>query len=68
MVDAWLSGWKEISAYLGKSIKTTKRWKKRHFMPVRYDPGGRPVCIKTELNAWIIKFNEKKSEEGSNLP
>jgi len=68
MVDAWLSGWKEIAAYLGKSIRTAKHWKRRYYMPVRYDPGGRAVCIKIELNAWIIKFNEKKAENVSNLP
>jgi hypothetical protein len=63
MADGWLTGWKEIAAYVGYSDQTAKRWKKYNFMPVRYSPGGRPCCLTTELDKWLIKYNEKEKKK-----
>jgi len=68
MTDGWLAGWKEIAAYIGKSIKTAKRWRQRYSMPVRYDPGGNPVCIKPELDRWLVLFSEKKIKRDQDFP
>jgi CheY-like chemotaxis protein len=51
-----LSSWKEIAAYLGKSVRTVQRWEHELALPVR-----RPVAAKTgivigsraELDTWL---------------
>jgi CheY-like chemotaxis protein len=53
-----LSSWKEIAAYLGKSIRTVQRWETLG-MPVRR-PHGVPsnvvLAIDTELTEWHRQF------------
>jgi len=52
-----LSGWKEISAYFGKSDRTVQRWARDHGLPVRRkSTGGRPMvfAIQSELEAWQL--------------
>jgi hypothetical protein len=60
MTDGWLTGWQEIANYMGKSVRTAQNWEKKHFLPVCYDPGGRPICIKSQLNHWLCNYNKKK--------
>ena len=62
MSDGWLTGWKEISAYVGLHIKTCKRYKKKYSLPVSYLPGGTPVCLPAELDEWLKAFNVLKKE------
>ncbi len=60
MADGWLTGWKEIARYVGLHVRTCRRYKKRYAFPVKYLPGGTPVCLPPELDAWITAFNEIK--------
>lgn len=62
MAEGWLTGWKEIAAYIGLSIKTCKRYKKKYSLPVRSLPGGKPVALPLELDHWLIAFNELKEK------
>lgn len=49
-----LSSWKEISAYLGVSIKTAQLWEQQRGLPVHRLPGprGRVYAKVDELDAW----------------
>ncbi len=59
MNDAWLNGWKQIAAFMGCSVDTAKRYKKRFGLPVKYLPSGRPAAVKEELQMWLCKSNEE---------
>jgi hypothetical protein len=51
-----LSGWKEISAFLGKGVRTAQRWERTLKMPVHRigHKGGEIVfAYADELNAWL---------------
>lgn len=51
-----LSGWKEIAAYLGRSVRTVQRWERELGLPVRraQTPTGDAVyASRAELDAWL---------------
>jgi hypothetical protein len=52
----FLAGWKEISNYLGKGVRTVQRYERELGLPVRR-PAGKSraavVATKAELDAWI---------------
>ena len=58
MAEGWLTGWKDIARYIGLSIATCKRYRKKHQLPVHYMPGGTPVALPHELDQWLINFND----------
>ncbi len=49
-----IDGWKSISSYLGKSVKTIQRWEKENAFPVHRVPGRRSVFfLKDEVDNWL---------------
>jgi concanavalin A-like lectin/glucanase superfamily protein len=53
--DDRLSSWKEIAAFLGRTIRTVQRWEKTDGLPVRRGgPGQRGLIVasKREISAW----------------
>lgn len=68
-----IDGWKTISTYVGKSIKTIQRWEKESHFPVHRVPGRQSVfAIKSEVDEWLERQtkaeehfgNEKQSKVG----
>lgn len=56
-----LSSWKDIAAYLGCDIRTSRRWEKTLGLPIHRlegSPRSRVFAYKEELDAWIKKRNE----------
>jgi hypothetical protein len=60
MADGWLTGWKTIAAYMGRSIQTCKKWKKHYSLPIKYPPGGTPTALPLELDEWLSNFDKIK--------
>jgi hypothetical protein len=54
-IDRRLDSWKQIARYLGRDVRTLRRWRiKGAGMPVHRIPGGRSVFAYTnELDAWL---------------
>lgn len=52
-IEGFLTGWKAISAFLGVSVQTAKKYFKRYHMPVCRLPGGTPVAMPHELRIWV---------------
>ena len=52
-----LNGWKEISNYLDKGLRTVQRYERTLGLPVRR-PAGRPkgtvLATRAELDAWVM--------------
>ncbi|PJB79888.1 MAG: hypothetical protein CO090_04735, partial [Acidobacteria bacterium CG_4_9_14_3_um_filter_49_7] len=54
-----LDGWKSISTFIGKSVKTIQRWEQESDFPVHRVPGRRSVfAMKSEVNAWLKRQPE----------
>ena len=64
--NGWLVGWQKIAAYIGKTVKTAKRYHKLYGMPVRRDPGSTAVALEYELDRWLIEFDDlvKRYDKG----
>src|SRR5260221_2010808 len=61
-----LRSWKEIAAYLGKSVRSGQEWEKKLGLPVRrLNVGGRDevVAMTGELEAWKLEREKKPSGE-----
>ena len=51
-----LDGWKSISAYVGKSIKTIQRWEREAEFPVHRVKGRQSVyALVSEVDTWLLK-------------
>jgi phage terminase Nu1 subunit (DNA packaging protein) len=51
-----LISWKEIAAFLGKDVRTARRWNVERGLPVHRVPGGKRSSVfayTDELNAWL---------------
>src|SRR3954471_19979906 len=51
-----LSSWKEIAAYVGRSIRTVQRWERELGLPVHRPNGktdGVVIALPAELDAWV---------------
>ncbi len=55
-MSAALTSWKEIAAYLGKSVRTVQRWEAELALPVRRpNQGDRNIvaAVPKELDEWL---------------
>jgi tetratricopeptide (TPR) repeat protein len=61
-----LQSWKEISAYLGRDIRTCRRWEENLGLPIhRLDgsPKARVLAYKDEIDSWLDwKLHEREVE------
>lgn len=62
--DGWVSGWANISAYLGVSIRTSKRFVYELKMPI-VQGVGRPRAWKVELAKWLIIVGKRVRSDAS---
>lgn len=63
MTDGWLTGWKQISAYVGVCIKTAQAYHTDFGMPVRRGPNRNPFALKGELDQWLIEYDERRKKK-----
>jgi len=65
-----LNGWKEISSYLKRSVRTVQRWEARLGLPV-YRPALKDrsavVAFSDELDGWISRASPDAGEEDTVL-
>lgn len=50
-----LDGWKRIAAYLGKDVRTLRRWEKNEGLPIHrlmHDKQGTVYAFRSELEVW----------------
>jgi hypothetical protein len=68
---AQLSGWKEIAAYLGRSVRTVQRWEKDFGLPVRRFGLSRPesvFALPREIEAWLLTAQGASARSGAGAP
>jgi Tol biopolymer transport system component len=62
MTSDRLDSWKEIAAYLRRSVRTVTRWEREEGLPVHrhvHSKAGSVFAYKSELDAWWITRGEK---------
>ncbi len=62
-MTGWLTGWKQISRYIGRCVDTAKLYYKQYGMPVLRDPSETPVAIPEQLDSWLHEFNRLTANE-----
>jgi len=63
-----LNGWKEIAAYLGRSVRTVQRWEKDFGLPVRRFGASKPesvFALPHEIDAWLLTLQGLNARSGS---
>ena len=52
----YLTTWKEIASYVGKSVRTVQRWERDLGLPVRRGRSGKTVllAVTSELDEWVV--------------
>lgn len=53
-----LSSWKEISIYMGRSVRTLQRWEEHFGLPVRRPGGldrGSVYALQEDIDRWLSK-------------
>jgi hypothetical protein len=61
-----LDSWKEIAVYLGRDLRTVRRWEKKKGLPVRRVPGGERRAVfayRADIDSWL-----KGQENGEAKP
>ena len=62
-----LDGWRQISAYMGRSLKTAQRWKAERGLPVYQDKvTGRVHAYGEEIDDWLMQQHGLEDEEAQN--
>jgi hypothetical protein len=69
-----LDSWKEIAAYLGRSVKTCRRWEHELDLPIHRledSPKARVFAYQDELDRWVEssfhKANKSKKKAKTSL-
>lgn len=53
-----LDSWKEIAAYLGRDLRTLRRWEEEKGLPIHRVPGGERRAVfayRAEIDAWLLR-------------
>ena len=63
-----LNGWKDIAAYLGRSVRTVQRWEKDFGLPVRRFGVSKPesvFALLNEIDAWLLTSQGVNARSGN---
>ena len=66
-----LNGWKEIAAYLGRSVRTVQRWEKDFGLPVRRFGISKPesvFAVPREIDTWLETSQGLSARTGAGAP
>ena len=69
--SAQLNGWKEIAAYVGRSVRTVQRWEKDFGLPVRRFGLSRPesvFALSREIDEWLLTSQGASARAGAGAP
>jgi hypothetical protein len=62
-----LDSWKEIAAYLGRDLRTLRRWEEEKGLPIHRVPGGERRAVfayRTEIDAWLLRTDHEPDRNG----
>jgi hypothetical protein len=62
-----LDSWKEIATYLGRDLRTVRRWEEKG-LPVHRVPGGERRAVfayRAEINSWLLRTDHECDGDGN---
>lgn len=62
-----LDSWKEIAAYLGRDLRTLRRWEEEKGLPIHRVPGGERRAVfafRAEIDAWLLRTDSGSHGNG----
>jgi hypothetical protein len=65
-----LDSWKEIASYLGRDLRTVRRWERERFLPVHRVPGrGRAAvyAFRSEIDEWLRNGSNGETREADGV-
>jgi hypothetical protein len=66
-----LDSWKEIAAYLGRDIRTVRRWETERGLPIHRVPGGGRAVVfafRGEIQSWLRAAEGESRQRGQFKP
>ena len=66
-----LDSWKEIAAYLGRDIRTVRRWEAERGLPIHRVPGGGRAVVfafRGEIQSWLRAAEGESRQQGQFKP
>jgi len=57
-----LDSWKEIATYLGRDLRTVRRWEEEKGLPVHRVPGGERRAVfayRAEIDSWLLRTDQE---------
>lgn len=65
-----LQSWKEIAAFLGRTVRTVQRWERSEGLPIRrhiHQDAASVYAFARELEAWVLSRSVKADEQGRGI-
>ncbi len=65
--DGLFDSWKEIASYLGRDLRTVRRWEKTRALPVHRVPGGGRAAVyayRSEIDTWLSETRDGDERDG----
>jgi hypothetical protein len=66
-----LNSWKEISAYIGRGVRTVQRWERDFGLPVRRPGGhvrGSVIAMRKDIDEWLATRSARQAVEATSTP
>ncbi len=66
-----LNSWKEISAYLGRGVRTAQRWERDFGLPVRRPAGhlkSSVVALRADIDHWVANRSQRDAASSQGDP
>lgn len=63
--------WKEIASYLGRDLRTVRRWEKSKGLPVHRVPGGARAAVfafRGEIDSWLLNATKETDDSEALTP
>jgi hypothetical protein len=57
-----LEGWKDISSYLNRGVRTAQRWKEKGLPVHKHEATGTIYALSSELDAWLAHQTPENEE------
>jgi predicted DNA-binding transcriptional regulator AlpA len=62
-MSTFLTSWKEIASYLGKSVRTVQRWEQEFQIPIRRPSAAEKLvvfAVRDEIDAWVQSLTTER--------
>ena len=59
MAEGWITGWRNIAAYMGVSLRTAQKRFYQFSLPIRRPAGCKVAALKSEIDTWLVEYAKR---------